>query len=138
MTPPPRVTTPCWAACTSPALCPGWTVSSFQWILRSDISVIIMLFPSFAIKEAQYLEAVPGWDSGVGSDCWPGLDMESGEVIGGEFASEGSGVLASEAREQSGCTCDDTQQPDHVKVLELVFHSHIISLRSSSPSRRSP
>ena len=75
-----------------------------------------MLFPSFAIKEAQYLEAVPGWDSGVGSDCWPGLDMESGEVIGGEFASEGSGVLASEAREQSGCTCDDTQQPDHVKV----------------------
>ena len=72
-----------------------------------------------AIKDAQYLEAVPGWDSGVGSDCFPGLEMDSGEVIGGEFASEGSGVLASEEREQSECTCDDTHQPDSVKVRRV-------------------
>ena len=69
-------------------------------------------------QDAQYLEAVPGWDSGVGSDCFPGLEMDSGEVIGGEFGSEGSGALASEEREQSECTCDDRHQPDNVKVRD--------------------
>ena len=74
----------------------------------------------FLPQDAQYLEAVPGWDSGVGSDCFPGLEMDSGEVIGGEFGSEGSGVLASEEREQSECTCDERHQPDSVKVRVTI------------------
>ena len=43
--------------------------------------------------------------------------MQVGEYLGGEFASEGSGVLASEEHHSaSGCTCDQTRQPDQVKV----------------------
>ena len=92
-----------------------------------------------AIKDAQYLEAVPGWDSGVGSDCFPGLEMDSGEVIGGEFASEGSGVLASEEREQSECTCDDRHQPDSVKVSDNsdMIGGIMDMTRSSSHRRKS-
>ena len=75
----------------------------------------------------------------MGSDCFPGLEMDSGEVIGGEFGSEGSGVLASEEREQSECTCDDRHQPDSVKVSDNcdMIGGIMDMTRSSSHSRRS-
>ena len=70
-----------------------------------------------------------GWDSGVDSDCYQGGADHDHVDIGGEFASEGSGVMPSEPN--SVCTCNDPQQPDNVKVIEqlnLKYFDEILNI----------
>ena len=95
----------------------------------SDYSLLGRMYKSKSLPGGEFNQdeeyyQVPGWDSGVGSDCFPGVDMDGGDIPGGEFASEGSGVMPSE-EQNSGCTCDEQNQPDHVKVGHLMYEFNL-------------